>query len=452
MMGILWQNLLYRARMWLKKPGFALMVVLTLGLGMASGTALLRAAYGQAREEQSRSESPDALESPRLAMLAREIKAGNRAAVQQFWEDLKGKAPLIETIPEHDNLRLVTFLWRGGDESGEIRFIGTVPLEIRQKPLNRLADTDVWFLTARFQVTARFSYAFERAGKWLDDPLNPLKYRARSFVELPGASPQPWIRIQPEVAKGTLKPEKLSSKILKEEREFTVYTPAGYDPQRGKYGVVVLFDGEEYRSLVPTPTILDNLVASKKIPPLVALLVDHGSIEARDRDLQCSAPFADFLAKELLPWAREHYRLSADPKQTIIGGSSYGGLSAAYCAFRYPEVFGNVLSQSGSFGYYPGWHGADQTDASPFGWLIRQFVTTRKLPLRFYLEAGLFETAHAGSILPQNRRLRDVLEAKGYALVYSEFVGAHEYLSWRGSLADGLIALTGQEKTGGQNQ
>jgi enterochelin esterase-like enzyme len=118
-----------------------------------------------------------------------------------------------------------------------------------------------------------------------------------------------------------------------------------------------------------------------------------------------------------------------------VGGSSYGGLSAACCAFRYPEVFGNVLSQSGSFGYYPGWHGDDQTDSSPFGWLIRQFVTTRKLPIRFYLEAGLFETNNHGDILPQNRRLRDVLEAKGYPVVYSEFAGGHDYLTgvvpWR---------------------
>ena len=273
------------------------------------------------------------------------------------------------------------------------------------------------------------------------DTLNPHKFGNRSLAELPGAPPQPWIRVQSDVPKGSLKQEKFSSAILKEERTVSIYTPAGYDPQGGPYGLVVLFDGEAYSSDVPTPTILDNLVASKKIHPLVALLVDSG--ETHDRDLQCSAQFADFLAKELLPWARQRYRLSPDPKQTIVGGSSYGGLSAAYCAFRHPEVFGNVLSQSGSFGYYPGWDSGNSTDSSPFGWLIRQFVTTRKLPIRFYLEAGLFETAHPASILAENRRMRDVLEAKDYTIVYSEFAGGHEYLNWRGSLADGLIALAG---------
>jgi len=433
----MFQDLRYGARMLLKKPGFALIAVVLLASGICADIALFRAGYVHAQELHSK---PKALDSPRLAALAREVNAGNHAAVQQFWEELKGKTPLVETIPDNDQFLRVTFLWRGGADARDIRVGGSVPPELERKPLIRLLDTDVWFLTVRFPVGARFNYGFARAGesKGVPDPLNPLRSR---IVELPGAPPQPWIHVQPDAPKGSVKPEKLRSEILKEERGFAVYTPAGYDPQGGPYGLLILFDGEEYRSVVPTPTILDNLVASKKIHPLVALLVDSG--ETRDRDLQCSAPFADFLAKELVPWARRHYRLSADPKQTIVGGSSYGGLSAACCAFRYPEVFGNVLSQSGSFGYYPGWNSDDATDSFPTGWLIRQFVTTRKLPIRFYLEAGLFET-YPMSILPENRRMRDVLEAKGYSVVYSEFAGGHEYTNWRGSLADGLIALAGR--------
>jgi enterochelin esterase family protein len=101
------------------------------------------------------------------------------------------------------------------------------------------------------------------------------------------------------------------------------------------------------------------------------------------------------------------------------------------------------MSQSGSFQWYPGAFEEDkETDTEP-GVLTRQFVTTPLRPVRFYLEAGRFEHDFSGSLLAENRRLRDVLEAKGYAVHYSEFTGGHDYQTWRGSFADALIVLTG---------
>lgn len=391
---------------------------------------------------QPKPKAPSGLDSPRLIALARKLKAGNRGALKLFWEEVQGKTPLVEPVPGDDQLRRVTFLWRGGAEAGEVRVDGQGPSDSQDAPLQRLAHTDVWFLTVRLPATARFTYGFKQPGKrQLLDPLNPLKFRSSSYVELPAAPPQSWIAIQPDVPKGTLLQEKLRSENLKEERSVSIYTPPGYDPKSGSYGLLVLFDGQDYRGPMPMPTILDNLLAAKKIRPLVAILVDNLSEESRDRDLECYPPFADFVAKELIPWAHQRYRFSAEPERTIVGGVSLGGLNATYCAFRYPEVFGNVLSQSGAFGYFPGWEDQDATDYSPYGWLIRQFVTTRKLPIRFYLEAGLFENDCPDTLLAQNRRLHDVLEAKGYSVVYSEFAGGHEFLSWRGSVADGLIAL-----------
>ncbi len=48
----------------------------------------------------------------------------------------------------------------------------------------------------------------------------------------------------------------------------------------------------------------------------------------------------------------------------------------------------------------------------------------------------------------QNRHMRDVLLAKGYRVSYHEYTGGHDYVSWRGSLADGLIDLAGAPATG----
>ena len=75
---------------------------------------------------------------------------------------------------------------------------------------------------------------------------------------------------------------------------------------------------------------------------------------------------------------------------------------------------------------------------------VEQYVESPKAPLRFYLEAGSFENdiwGGGGDILETSRHLRDVLRAKGYEVQYREFAGGHDYLTWRGSLADGLLAL-----------
>ena len=78
-------------------------------------------------------------------------------------------------------------------------------------------------------------------------------------------------------------------------------------------------------------------------------------------------------------------------------------------------------------------------------------MSRNRLPLRFYLTAGSFEAQFWGGpggvngTLESNRHMRDVLLAKGYEVQYQEFIGGHDYLSWRGLLADGLIALLGQK-------
>jgi enterochelin esterase family protein len=105
---------------------------------------------------------------------------------------------------------------------------------------------------------------------------------------------------------------------------------------------------------------------------------------------------------------------------------------------RYPERFGNVLSQSGAFWWRP-----ERDPESE--WLARQLASGPTLPLRFYLDAGLMEKwpswDFGPSILISNRHFRNVLSAKGYSMYYAEFNGGHNDICWQGTLADGLMAL-----------
>jgi len=127
--------------------------------------------------------------------------------------------------------------------------------------------------------------------------------------------------------------------------------------------------------------------------------------------------------------------------KNAIGGLSDGGFAAAYLALHHSEIFGNANSQSGAF-----WWAPKRDEGEEPNWLAREYAFSARQPVKFYLEAGMFENdikGSGGQILETSRHLRDVLRAKGYEVVYREFPGGHDYLTWRGSFADGLLALVG---------
>ena len=112
---------------------------------------------------------------------------------------------------------------------------------------------------------------------------------------------------------------------------------------------------------------------------------------------------------------------------------SLGGLTAAYAAQTHPQVFGNVLSQSGAF-----WRKRTGMSKSDEGWLPGATAMKNKQPIRYYLEVGLFESP---SMISNNRRLRDVLRAKGNEVFYAEYHTGHDHFNWRVTLGDGIVAL-----------
>jgi enterochelin esterase-like enzyme len=273
------------------------------------------------------------------------------------------------------------------------------------------------------------------------DPLNTNEYGGWSVVELPDAPPQPWIGKRAGVPAGRKTQEKFKSTILGAEYPLSIYTPPGYDRGEQACWLLIAFDGG-FRKMEVT---LDNLGAARKIPPLVVVGVNNLSAQSRTRDLNCSDTFANFLANELVPWARKTYRVIDDPGHTIVGGISLGGKMAAYCGLKYSAIFGKVLSQSGSFLTAAGrespvmlWEGE-----AP-GMLVDHYLQSPRLPLDFYMDVGRYETTLPFSHLLETRRLRDVLKAKGYRVTYCEFVGGHNEVCWRGSFADAIMALTAE--------
>lgn len=373
-------------------------------------------------------------------------------------------SPLIEPIAGDDRQVQVTFFWRG--PAAKVAVVGgPAGWDWSQNLMERMDGTDLWRRSYPILRELRTVYAFfpdppdetevtpEIWYSLRHDPGNPKTYvfpadhddpewskdAVRSVLEGPDAPPQQWVERRPGVPAGAVEVHRLRSEHLGNERRVYVYAPPGYDPS-DEPNLLVLFDGFAYARLVPTPAILDNLIAARLIAPTVAVMPDSLDQETRNRELACSPPFVDFLTEELLPWARERWRITGNPARTTVAGSSLGGLAAAFAAFSRPDVFGNVLSQSGAFGWKP------EGETEP-EWLIERFEASQRLPLRFSLDSGLLEEDSAPgwtSILQSNRRLRSVLKEKGYQVQHAEYAGGHDYICWQGTLADGLLALASE--------
>lgn len=414
------------------------------------------------------------LTSPTIAALRAQLADGNIAVLDQFWQHIADHgAPIIEPITNDADHALVTFVWRGDPNLKHVVVIGGIAGEDTVgNELLCLFNTDVWYRTYRARNDTRTTYFFSpndplvpmtderweatwlawvRGGHLRIDPFNAnVLWSEESILTLPSAPPEAWLASQPDVPADTVDEHRFQSTLLENERTVWVYRPPGFNPHQEPYGWALFFDGDGYR-YVPTPTILDNLIAAGRIPPLVAIFVANASYEERRQALSCNRQFNRFLIEELLPWARPRYHLTDDPQRTIVVGASYGGLAATYAAFQHPHIFGNVLAQSGAFYWRQGQDRTSDPGAdTDWNWLIRQLAAAPHLPLRFHLDVGIYETdlepwGADTNTLSTSRHMHDVLHAKGYAVDYVEFSGAHDFVGWRGALPDALTALVGKQ-------
>lgn len=112
---------------------------------------------------------------------------------------------------------------------------------------------------------------------------------------------------------------------------------------------------------------------------------------------------------------------------------SSGGLSALLIAHERPDVFGLVIAQSGFV--------SRAGDA-----IIERYQHESRRRLAIHLIIGTYET-HVGpfergsaeaDFLRGNRRLRDVLQARGYRHAYAEYHAGHACGLWRARLGDAL--------------
>jgi len=409
--------------------------------------------------------------SPRLEVLRSQLEGKDDAGdIAAFWAEVgKAGTPLIEPAAGDPAQMLVTFLWRGPADRDRIDLgvfgvFNHAPWT-RGDLFVRVPDSDVWYRTYKMSSEMRAPYMLigadgaangarrqrtwpsidaqghERDFDLFVDPLNPRTLEDvyfggpthESYFEGPKAPRETYLSATPQPLQGRLVELKVKSDILGNERKVVVYVPAPRFTRGRPPALLVMFDGLSYITPGRTPEMLDRMIAAGAIVPTVAVMVDFISQDLRQKELAPNDRFPRFIAEELAPMIRAEFGVSKNPRLAVIAGASRGGLAASYIAFEHPEIFGNVIGQSSAL-----WWGPTPQDIGT-DWLARQYEGRKRLAVRFYLETGTLEADD--DMRRPSRRLRDVLAAKGNQVTYREFVGGHNFYSWRASLPQALTTL-----------
>ena len=218
------------------------------------------------------------------------------------------------------------------------------------------------------------------------------------------------------------------------ERKVAVYVPKQL--KTGKPApFIIAQDGYGYLGVLPK--VLDNLIEEKRVPAMVAIMINSGGGDAQgsQRGLEydtVSGTYAEFIEKEVLPKIEKdyHLKLTDDPEGRATMGGSSGGAAAFTMAWFHPELYHRVLTYSGTYVNQQ----SPLDPKSPHGaWEYHEnFIPKEKAkPIRIWLQVSENDNgskrdeASLHNWVMANQRMAAALKAKGYAYryVFSEAAG-----------------------------
>ncbi len=214
-------------------------------------------------------------------------------------------------------------------------------------------------------------------------------------------------------------------------RKVGVYIPKQYVPGTSA-PFIVGADGVDTGLF----TVLDNLIAEHKVPPMIAISIAHGGrpsnapgggsdAQGSERGLEydtLSGRYAEFVETEVLPLVEKNYnvKLTRDPDGRATMGGSSGGSAAFTMAWYHPELYHRVLTYSGTY-VNQQW---PSDPATPHGaWEYHEHLISNNpaKPIRLWMEVGDRDNFNPNAMrddmhdwVVANERLAAALAAKGY--------------------------------------
>ena len=171
-------------------------------------------------------------------------------------------------------------------------------------------------------------------------------------------------------------------------------------------------------------TALDNLIAEKRVPVMIAISIGNGSGDAQgsERGLEydtMSGLYAEFVEKEVLPLVEKqaNVKLTRDPDARATMGCSSGGSAAMAMAWYHPDLYHRVVSYSGTF-VYQQWPYNAETPHGAWEFHDTLIPNSPKKPLRIWMHVSdrdnLINRDDYHDWVLANEHMAKVLAAKGY--------------------------------------
>lgn len=350
------------------------------------------------------------------------------AAIQRFMD--RHEFPLVE------GNRCTFVVWAQADDVYlRHRVVGLAD----NLALRRIENTDLWFVTVEIPADSRVEYQFElrRGGQWerFNDPRNPRIARSpvgnSSVCYGVDYQVPDWATYDPNARPGELIELSVRSQAQRRDNRVTLYLPARFRTS-ARYPLLVVHDGGDFLEYASMKLVMDNLIHRLDMAETVVAFTYPGE---RLHEYPNSGPHARWIARELIPHLEDQFPLLARPSGRCLMGSSFGAIATLSTAVRYPEIFGSLLLQSGSFVFTDigDDHGEDPAFDPVVKFVNRYRARPQRVAEQLFISCGVYEP-----LIVHNRSMLPVFTETGMSVNYVESRDGHNWESWRDRLRDGL--------------
>jgi enterochelin esterase family protein len=291
-----------------------------------------------------------------------------------------------------------------------------------------------------------YRYNFNVDGVSVIDPHNPLTSQSNlntwSLVYLAGSD----FMDTRDVPHGAVAEVTYFSKSLKQFRRMHIYTPPGYESGKGKYPVFYLLHGawdcdDSWISVGRAGFIMDNLIAEKKVKPMVVVMpAGHtGPFRFDPPGTNSLNPAIDeFLQdfiNDVIPYAERTYRVYRDRQHRAIAGLSMGGAQTLSAAFDRPDLFAYIgVFSSGIFELTPTNRPAAANAGPTWEEMHQKALTDAKL--KKDLKLFWFATGKEDFLIETSQATVAMFKKYQFEVVYHETPGTHTWINWRNYLKE----------------